>query len=258
MTPLRALAAATLAALSLSAHAVGRMADVTLFDRATGRELPIVWHDGRAYVVGRPGNEYQVIVRNQHGGDLLAVISVDGVNVLNGETASTRQGGYIVSPWGRIDIRGWRKSLAETAAFYFTSLGDSYAARTDRPQNVGVIGVALFERKRLEPRYQETRTGCSRPPSPSPARWRSARPPRSAPATGGARNRTFNGRNSSAPPRNPPRRSRSTTTATATWSRAGSCRRPPPNTRPTPSRAPSLPIPDEDRAHPASRCVLSQ
>src|SRR5258708_12129264 len=155
MTSLRALAAATLAALSLSAHAVGRMADVTLFDRATGRELPIVWHDGRAYVVGRPGNEYQVIVRNQHGGDRLAVVSVDGVNVLNGETASTRQGGYIVSPWGRVDIRGWRKSLAETAAFYFTSLGDSYAARTDRPQNVGVIGVALFERKRLEPRFEE-------------------------------------------------------------------------------------------------------
>ena len=155
MNPLRALAAATLAALSLSAHAVGRMADVTIFDRATGRELPVHWHDGRAYVVGRPGNEYQVMVRNQRGGDLLAVISVDGVNVLSGETAGTRQGGYIVSPWGRLDIRGWRKSLAETAAFYFTSLGDSYAARTDRPQNVGVIGVALFERKRPEPRYEE-------------------------------------------------------------------------------------------------------
>ncbi len=162
MTPLRALAAATLAALSLSAHAVGRMADVTVFDRATGRELPVHWHDGRAYVVGRPGNEYQVMVRSQRGGDLLAVVSVDGVNVLSGETASTRQGGYIVSPWGRIDIRGWRKSLAETAAFYFTSLGDSYAARTDRPQNVGVIGVALFERKRLEPRFEE----IAPPPAP--------------------------------------------------------------------------------------------
>ena len=162
MNPLRALAAATLAALSLAAHAVGRMADVTLLDRATGRELPVHWHDGRAYVVGRPGNEYQVIVRSQRGGDLLAVVSADGVNVLSGETAATRQGGYVVSAWGRIDIRGWRKSLAETAAFYFTSLGDSYAARTDRPQNVGVIGVALFERERPEPRHEEVA------PAPSP------------------------------------------------------------------------------------------
>jgi hypothetical protein len=155
MKPLRALAAAALTALSLSAHAVGHLADVTIFDRASGRELPVYWNEGRAYVVGKPGNEYQVVVRNRRGEDLLAVVSVDGVNVLNGETAGTNQGGYVMSPWRRLDVRGWRKSLDEIAAFYFTSLGDSYAARTDRPQNVGVIGVALFQRKRYEPRYQE-------------------------------------------------------------------------------------------------------
>jgi hypothetical protein len=151
MKPLRTLAAAALTALSLSAHAVGQFADVSLFDRASGRELPVYWHEGRAYVVGKPGNEYQVVVRNKRGEDLLAVVSVDGVNVLSGQTAGTGQGGYVVSPWNRVDIRGWRKSLEEIAAFYFTSLGDSYAARTERPQNVGVVGVALFQRKRYEP-----------------------------------------------------------------------------------------------------------
>jgi len=155
MKPLRLLGAAALAALSLSANALGHMADVTIFDRASGRELPVYWHEGRAYVVGRPGNEYQVVLRNRRGEDLLAVVSVDGVNVLSGETAGTSQGGYVLSPWRRMDIRGWRKSLDDIAAFYFTSLGDSYAARTDRPQNVGVIGVALFQRKRFEPRYEE-------------------------------------------------------------------------------------------------------
>ena len=151
MKPLHAMAAATLAAFSLSAQAVGHMADVSLFDRVSGRELPVHWHEGRAYVVGKPGNEYQVVVRNRRGEDLLAVVSVDGVNVMNGETAATRQSGYIVSPWSRLDIRGWRKSLDEIAAFYFTSLGDSYASRTGRPQNVGVVGVALFQRKRDDP-----------------------------------------------------------------------------------------------------------
>ena len=156
MKPLRLAVAATLAALSFSAHAVGRLADVSILDRATGRELPVTWHEGRAYVVGRPGNEYQVQLRSQRGEDLLAVVSVDGVNALSGETASTRQGGYVLSPWSRFDIRGWRKSLDEIAAFYFTSLGDSYAARTARPQNVGVIGVALFQRKR----YREEAPGA--------------------------------------------------------------------------------------------------
>jgi hypothetical protein len=149
MKPLRVLAALAFATLALSAHAVGRLADIAVFDRSLGAELPVYWHDGRAYVVGRPGAEYQVVVRNRAGEDLLAVVSVDGVNVLSGETASARQGGYVLSPWESLGIQGWRKSLAQTAAFYFTSLGDSYAARTDRPGNVGVIGAALFQRKEV-------------------------------------------------------------------------------------------------------------
>ena len=35
----------------------------------------------------------------------------------------------------------------EVATFYFTRLPDSYAARTGRPDNVGVIGIALFREK---------------------------------------------------------------------------------------------------------------
>jgi len=47
------------------------------------------------------------------------------------------------------EVNGWRKSLEEVAAFYFTALPDSYAARTGRPQNVGVIGVAVFREQQL-------------------------------------------------------------------------------------------------------------
>lgn len=118
-----------------------------VYDRSTGTLLPTYWHDGQPYVVGRPGNEYEIRVRNLTRGDLLAVVSVDGVNVVTGETASPGQSGYVVNAWGAAAIRGWRKSLAQTAAFYFTSLGDSYAARTGRPADVGVIGLALFVRK---------------------------------------------------------------------------------------------------------------
>jgi hypothetical protein len=142
---------AALAAFHLSAQAVGNHADITVYDRSAGRELPVYWHEGRAYVIGKPGNEYQVGVRNRRGEDLLAVVSVDGVNVVSGQTAHTHQSGYVISPWQRHDIRGWRKSMDEIASFYFTSLGDSYAARTGRPDNVGVIGVALFRRKAPPP-----------------------------------------------------------------------------------------------------------
>jgi hypothetical protein len=133
------------------ALALGNFADVTLYDRAEQRNLPVYWHEGRAYVVGKPGNEYQITVRNRAGQDVLAVVSVDGVNVVSGETASASQSGYVIDTWRAMDIKGWRKSLARTAAFYFTELPDSYAARTGRPDNVGVIGVALFRRKMEEP-----------------------------------------------------------------------------------------------------------
>src|SRR3954468_20826633 len=129
-------------------HAHGGQVDLSVYDRTDGRRLAVYWHEGRAYVVGKPGNEYQVSVRNRLREDVLTVVSVDGVNVISGETANPAQTGYVLSPYRGYDILGWRKSLAETAAFYFTTLPDSYAARTGRPDNVGVIGVALFRRKR--------------------------------------------------------------------------------------------------------------
>lgn len=127
--------------------AAGRLADVEIHDRAAGRPLPIYESGGHWFVAGRPGTEYQVTIRNRERGDLLAVVSVDGVNVVTGETAAAAQGGYVIERGSQLSIAGWRKSLEKIAAFYFTNLGDSYAARTGRPDNVGVIGVALFRRK---------------------------------------------------------------------------------------------------------------
>ena len=38
--------------------------------------------------------------------------------------------------------------------FYFTRLADSYAGRTDRPDNVGVIGIAVFREYEPPPPVQ--------------------------------------------------------------------------------------------------------
>ena len=138
----------------LAAHpalAQGRIVDLSIYDRTEGRRLPVYWHEGRAYIAGKPGNEYQIALRSRQSQDVLAVVSVDGVNVITGETAHPSQSGYVLSPRGALDILGWRKNLSQTAAFYFTSLPDSYAARTGRPEDVGVIGVALFRRKAQQP-----------------------------------------------------------------------------------------------------------
>jgi hypothetical protein len=143
--------AGLLAGCAAPAAAVGSLADLSIYDRNEGRMLPVYWHAGRAYVAGKPGNEYQLNLRSRQGEEVLAVLSVDGVNVITGQTASVQQSGYVLAPGRPLEVRGWRKDLSRTAAFYFTSLGDSYAARTGRPDNVGAIGVALFRKKLQEP-----------------------------------------------------------------------------------------------------------
>jgi hypothetical protein len=145
------LATAALLAAALPAHAVGRLADIQVVDRDSGETLTVYRHQGEHWVAGRPGARYAVSVRNATPGRVLGVVSVDGVNVISGETAAWQQTGYVLSPWQQHAITGWRKSDAEVAAFHFTASSASYAERTGRPAHVGVIGVAVFREKPLPP-----------------------------------------------------------------------------------------------------------
>lgn len=129
----------------------GALVELQVMDRESGTRLPVYADGAKQWVPGVPGHRYSVRLVNRSGERLLAVLSVDGVNAVSGETASTQQTGYVLGPWQQMDVDGWRKSLSQVAAFEFTSLGDSYAARTGRPGNVGVIGVAVFRERRYPP-----------------------------------------------------------------------------------------------------------
>jgi len=133
------------------ALALGSMLDVQVVERDSGQVLHPYAHRGSHYVAGRPGARYAIRVSNRTGGRVLAVMSVDGVNIVSGQTASWNQGGYVLEPWQTHEITGWRKSRHEVAAFEFTVLPDSYAARTGRPNEVGVIGVAVFAERAVAP-----------------------------------------------------------------------------------------------------------
>lgn len=133
---------------ALPAMAMGRLTDVRVVNRDSGEVLPMYRYRGDVWVAGEPGARYAVELRNASRGRLLNVVSVDGINVISGETASPDQTGYVLTPGQRYDVSGWRKSSREIAAFEFTSLPRSYAARTGRPDDVGVIGVAVFREAR--------------------------------------------------------------------------------------------------------------
>jgi hypothetical protein len=132
-----------------------------LRDRAAGYEMtvlvdgvpaPTYMHDGDTYLLGRLGARYTLRVANHSGRRIEAVVSVDGRDVIDGKPADFRgKRGYLVAAWGSVDIDGWRISHAEAAAFRFSSVSDSYAARTGSAREVGVIGVAVFPERYVPP-----------------------------------------------------------------------------------------------------------
>ncbi len=136
----------------------GQLVDMELLGRGGYRSvLPTHFYGGERYVEAVQNQEFRVRLHNRSGERVLAVLSVDGVNAITGQTADTSQRGYVLQPYQSVDVDGWRKSERQTAAFYFTHIADSYAARTNRPNNVGVIGIAVFRERNQYPWFDEDR-----------------------------------------------------------------------------------------------------
>jgi hypothetical protein len=165
MKPTTWFAALAAMAASCNVLAVGDIAQVTIIDCSSGALLTPHLHRGEYWVAGRPGTTYAIEIHNPLDERVLAVTSVDGVNVISGATAAWNQTGYVFRPQQDYRLTGWRKSDDVVAAFTFTASPNSYAARTGRLANVGVIGVAVF-RERQQPQV------FLPPPSPEPLPFR--------------------------------------------------------------------------------------
>jgi hypothetical protein len=138
----------------------GRDVSISLIERSSGQAMALYQWRGQHIAAGNEGSPYAVRLTNRTGRRVMVVLAVDGINVLSGQNAAARStdGGYVLGPWETADIAGWRKSLSHVAQFYFTNPENSYAGRTDRENQVGVIGAAVFEERQWRPlprRYPE-------------------------------------------------------------------------------------------------------
>jgi hypothetical protein len=117
-----------------------------------GRFLSGFEAGGKEFVTGMAGDRYSIVLESHVPARLEVVVSVDGLDVIDGRSASFAKRGYLLDPHGSIEIDGFRQSMETVAAFRFGAVRDSYAEKKHGDsRNVGVIGVAVFNEQGSSP-----------------------------------------------------------------------------------------------------------
>ena len=110
-------------------------------------KLPLYRDGSNYYLQGKAGQAYRLVYHNNTANTYEIVASVDGLNVVDGSTASRYDGGYVLRPNDELVIEGFRKSDSAVASFIFSKPDNAYAANTDSGsiENTGIIGTVIYE-----------------------------------------------------------------------------------------------------------------
>lgn len=164
MTGVRSWAVSGLVLLGASActaQAHSRTGDwVGVGIEVAGRRAPLyraVDGSGRFYFEAFEGSRYELVLRNRTGQRVGVEVNVDGLNVISGKL--DRQDGqgrmYILAPYGKVRIRGWRKSLEHVHRFEFVDEEASYATRVGKANSkMGWLQVAVYRERTPPPRRE--------------------------------------------------------------------------------------------------------
>jgi len=106
----------------------------------------------RRFVVGEKDSDYSIVLKNRCKSRLEVVLSVDGLDVIDGKKAGLSKQGYVIGSGETLEVKGWRTSPTTVARFRFSTVAGSYTnlAYGDH-RNVGVIGMAVFAEKGVDP-----------------------------------------------------------------------------------------------------------
>ena len=121
---------------------------------------------GRYYLEARRGGRYSVSLANRTGERVGVILTVDGLNAISGERDAGRGRMYVLGPWQRTSVRGWRTSLQDVRQFTFVDEEVSYATRSGKAnEKMGWIEIAAYRERRPFVRWAPRR---ERPESPAP------------------------------------------------------------------------------------------
>lgn len=119
------------------------------------------------FVIGSPGASYGLKLENRTNRRMEVVISVDGLDLLDGQPASVKKSGYIIPAKSSVLVRGMRVG----GKLYSLEFGAVSQARASTAfgqkgaRNVGVVGMACYEedeaaRRRVQVEENYVRQGA--------------------------------------------------------------------------------------------------
>jgi hypothetical protein len=122
------------------------MHNVSMHVQVNGRACKEYTHKGMSFIEARHGTNYTVKIKNDNPYRVMAVLSVDGLDVVTGKPAEETNAGYIIDAYSSLDVKGYRISDDNSASFIFTSKGKSYVQQVkSNATNAGVIGLRTFK-----------------------------------------------------------------------------------------------------------------
>ncbi len=124
-----------------------------------GKPAQKYFHEGRWFLEARKGSTYEIKLKNNSYRRVVALVSVDGLSVLDGKIANNDSSGYIINAYGSTTIKGYRVSSEQVNLFQFSDKNSSYALKGSdgekSTRNCGVIGVRMYYEKEKPIQYAD-------------------------------------------------------------------------------------------------------
>jgi hypothetical protein len=124
-------------------------ADVDIL--VNGKPIKKFAHRNKLFIQSNHQTEYSIKIRNKGWSRRLFIVTVDGINVIDGQAGGKSKMGYIISGYSSYEVKGFRTSNSEVHPFKFSSKKKSYAAKSEETggdtSNCGVIGIEVYEEK---------------------------------------------------------------------------------------------------------------
>jgi len=117
--------------------------------RVSGKNIQEYHKDDLTFVEGKPGSQFELVIKNLSGERILCHPTVDGRSVMNGKQARKNDSsdGYVLNPYQETVIPGWRLNQEACAHFFFTGRGEeTYGEQMgDSGENKGVIACPVWQ-----------------------------------------------------------------------------------------------------------------